>query len=60
MLSRAPLPDATDINNMEEEIALHFHLIQSSLPVSKLKLEEIREETAKDESLKDLIEIIKR
>ena len=60
MLSRAPLPDATDINNMEEEIALHVHLIQSSLPVSKLKLEEIREETAKDESLKDLIEIIKR
>ena len=60
MLSRAPLPDATDINNMEEEIALHVHLIQSSLTVSKLKLEEIREETAKDESLKDLIEIIKR
>ena len=60
MLSRAPLRDTTDINNMEEEIALHVHLIQSSLPVSKLKLEEIREETAKDESLKDLIENIKR
>ena len=60
MLSRAPLPDTTDINNKEEEIALHVHLIRSSLTVSKLKLEEIREETAKDESLKDLIEIIKR
>ena len=45
---------------MEEEITLQIHLIQSSLPVSKPKLEEIREETAKDESLKDLIEIIKR
>ena len=55
MLSRALLPDTTDINNMEEEIALHVHLIKSSLPVSKLKLEELREEAAKDESLKDLI-----
>ena len=59
MLSRAPLPETIDINNMEEEIALHVHLIQSSLSVSKLKLEEIREEIAKDESLKDLSEIIK-
>ena len=60
MLSRAPLPDTTDINNMEEELALHVHLIQSSLPVSKPKLEGTRDETAKDESLKDLMEIIKR
>ena len=60
MLSRAPLPDTTDINNMEEEIALHVHLIQSSLPVFKPKLEGTRDETAKDESLKDLMEIIKR
>ena len=59
MLSRAPLPE-TDINNVEEETALQIHLIQSSLPVSKPRLEEIREETAKNESLKDLIEIIKR
>ena len=59
MLPRAPLPETTD-NNMEEEIALHFHLIHSSLQVSKPRLEEIREETAKDESLKDLSEIIKR
>ena len=59
MLSRAPLPETIDINNMEEETALHVHLIQSSLPVSKLKLEEIREEIAKDESLKNLSEIIK-
>ena len=60
MLSRAPLPETTDINNVEEEIALQIHLIQSNLPVSKPKLEEIRGETAKDEPLKDLIEIIKR
>ena len=58
-LRRAPLPETTD-NNMEEEIALHVHLIQSSLLVSKPRLQEIREETAKDESLKDLSEIIKR
>ena len=43
-MSRAPLPETTDINNMEEEIALHVHLIQSRLPVSKPKLEGIREE----------------
>ena len=42
MLSRAPLPETAD-DNMEEEIALHVHLVQSSLPVSKLSLEEIRE-----------------
>ena len=59
MLSRAPRPETTDINNVEEEIALQIHLIQSNLAVSKPKLEEIRDETAKDESLKDLIEIIK-
>ena len=59
MLPRAPLPETTD-NKMEEEIALHVHLIQSILQVSKPRLEEIREETAKDESLKDLSEIIKR
>ena len=60
MLSRAPLPETTDMNNVQEEISLQIHLIQSNLAVSKPKLEEIREETAKDESLKDLIEIIKR
>ena len=60
ILSWAPCcPETTDINNMEQEIALHVHLIQSSLPVSKPKLEEIREEITKDESLKDLSEIIK-
>ena len=60
MLPRAPLPETTD-NKMEEEIALlHVHLIQSILQVSKPRLEEIREETAKDESLKNLSEIIKR
>ena len=61
MLSRAPLPvETTDINNTKGEIALYVHFIQSSLPVSKPKLEKIREETAKDQSLKDLMEIIKR
>ena len=60
MLSRALLPDTTDINNMEEEIALHVHLIQSSLPVFKPKLEGTRDETAKEEPSKDLMEIIKR
>ena len=60
MLSCAPCcPETTDINNMEQEIALHVHLVQSSLPVSKPKLEEIREEITKDETLKDLSEIIK-
>ena len=33
MLPRAPLPETTD-NKMEEEIALHVHLIQSILQVS--------------------------
>ena len=60
MLPRAPLPETTDTKDMEEQLALHVHLIQLSLPVSKPKLEEIREETTKDELLKDLIEIIKR
>ena len=55
MLSRAPLPETTDINNVQEEIALQIHLIQANLAVSKPKLEEIREETAKDESLKEII-----
>ena len=60
MLSCAPCcPETTDINHMEQEIARHVHLVQSSLPVSKPKLEEIREEITKDESLKDLSEIIK-
>ena len=62
MLSCAPCcPETTDINNidMEQETALHVHLVQSSLPVSKPKLEEIREEITKDESRKDLSEIIK-
>ena len=52
MLSCAPCcPETTDINHMEQEIARHVHLVQSSLPVSKPKLEEIREEITKDESL---------
>ena len=48
MLSRASLPKTTHYK-MEDESALQVHLIQTSLPVSKPKLEERREETAKDE-----------
>ena len=49
MLSRAPLPE-TAYGSMEEEIALHVHLLTSNLPVSKPKLEEIKEATAYDPS----------
>ena len=56
MLSRAPLPD-TRYSNMEDEIVLHVHLVQSSLPVSKCKVDEIRKETAKDQSLRNVSEI---
>lgn len=58
MLSRAPLPE-TAYGSMEEEIALHVHLLTSNLPVSKTKLEEIKEATADDPSLKELKETIK-
>ena len=51
MLSRAPLPE-TAYGSMEEEIALHVHLLTSNLPVSKPKLEEIKEATAYDPSPK--------
>ena len=56
------LPETTD-DNMEKEIVLHVHLVhaQSSLAISKPKLEEIQEETkiVKDQLLGDLSEIIK-
>ncbi|PFX21905.1 Retrovirus-related Pol polyprotein from transposon 17.6 [Stylophora pistillata] len=58
MLSRAPLPETTS-GSMEEEIALHVHLLTSNLPVSKPKLEEIKEATANDPSMKELNEMIK-
>lgn len=48
MLSRAPLP-ATAGDNMEKEITLSVHLAQSSLPISEPKLNEIQEETVKDQ-----------
>jgi len=44
---------------MEEDIALHVHLVASSLPVSKSKLEELGEATANTQSLKELKEAIK-
>ena len=44
---------------MEEDITLHVHLLTSSLPVSKLKLEEIKDATADDQSLRELKETIK-
>ena len=58
MLSRAPLPETAN-GSMEEEIALHVHLLTSNLPVSKPKLEEIKRATADDPSLKELKETIK-
>ena len=58
MLSRAPLAE-TAYGSMEEEIALHVHLLTSNLPVSKPKVEEIKEATAYDPSLKELKEMIK-
>ena len=58
MLSRAPLSETAD-DNMEEDIALHVHLLTSSLPVSKSKLEEIKDVTADDQSLRELKETIK-
>ena len=58
MLSRAPFPD-TAYGSMEEEIALHVHLLTFNLPVSKPKLEEIKEATANDPSLKELKDTIK-
>ena len=48
MLSHTQLPGTAD-DNMEEDIAQ----VQSSLPVLKPELEEIRGETAKDQSLRD-------
>ena len=54
MLSRAPLPE-TAYGSMEEEIALHVDLVTSNLPVWKPKLEEIKQATANDPSLKELI-----
>jgi len=58
MLSRAPLPE-TAYGSMEVEIALHVHLVTSNLPVSKPKLEEIKEATVDDPSLKELKETFK-
>ena len=54
MLSRAPLPE-TAYGSMEEEIALHVHL----LPVLKPKVEEIKEATANAPSLQELKDTIK-
>ena len=49
----------TAYGSMEEEIALHVHLLTSKLPVSKPKLEEIKEAMANDPSLKELKDMIK-
>lgn len=57
MLSRAPLPETAD-DNIEEEIALHVHLLTANLPVSKSKLEDIKEATTDDPSLRELKETI--
>ena len=58
MLPRAPLPK-TAHGSMEEEIALHVQLLTSDLPVSKPKLEEIKDATANGPSLKELKDTIK-
>ena len=58
MLSRAPVSSTVD-DNMEEEIALHVHLVRRTLPVTESKLEEIRRETAEDQSMRALSETIK-
>ena len=57
MLSRAPLSKTSD-DNIEDEIALHIKLISSNLPFSKSKLEEVRDETSNDESMRQLKETI--
>ena len=58
MLSRAPVSPAVD-DNMEEEIALHVHLVRRTLPVTESKLEEIKRATAEDQSISTLSETIK-
>ena len=58
MLSRAPVSPTVD-DNMEEEIALHVHLIRRTLPVTESKLEEIKRATAEDQSMRTLSETIK-
>ena len=58
MLSRAPVSPTVD-DNMEEEIALHVHLVRCTLPVTESKLEEIRRATAEDQSMRPLSETIK-
>ena len=46
MLSRAPVSQTVD-NNMEEEIALHVHLVRRTLPVTESKLEELNAQQLK-------------
>lgn len=48
MFSWVPLPE-TAYGSMEEESAKHIHLLTSNLPVSKTKLEEIKEATVDDQ-----------
>ena len=57
MLSRATLPD-TD-NSMEKEVDLHVHTVTSNLPATKSKLDELREATSNDKTMRDVREIIK-
>ena len=56
MLSRAPLPETDE--EMEKEINLHIHLVNSTLPASEMKLNEIREATKSDDELRTLMNII--
>ncbi|KAK2552099.1 Transposon Ty3-I Gag-Pol polyprotein [Acropora cervicornis] len=58
MLSRAPVSPTVD-DNMEEEIALHVHLVRRTLPVTESKWEEIRRATTEAQSMRTLSETIK-
>ena len=58
MLSRAPVSQTVD-DNMEEEIALHVHLVSRTLPITESKLEEIKRATAEGQSMRTLSKTIK-
>ena len=58
MLSWVPVSQTVD-DNTEEEILLHVHLVSRTLPVTESKLEEIKRETADDQSMRTLSETIK-
>ena len=58
MLSRAPVSQTVD-DNMEEDIALHVHLVSRTMPVTESKLEEIKRAKAEEQLMRTLSETIK-